>query len=56
MWSSKITSTPGLMSFNRFSRSANDNREGKGDENESAFHGRIPHDKLNLPRWVAAGL
>jgi len=32
----------GLMSFNRFSRSARDNCQGKGDENERAFHGRTP--------------
>jgi hypothetical protein len=32
----------GLMSFYRFSRSASDDCEGKGDENESVFHGRIP--------------
>ena len=32
----------GLMSFNRFSRSASDDCEGKGDENESVFHGHIP--------------
>ena len=32
----------GLMSFNRFSRSASYDCEGKGDENERVFHGRIP--------------
>ena len=32
----------GLMSFYRFSRSASDDCEGKGDENESVLHGRIP--------------
>ena len=32
----------GLMSFYRFSRSATYDCEGKGDENERVFHGRIP--------------
>ncbi len=32
----------GLMSFNRFGRSANDDREGKGDEDDSVFHDRVP--------------
>ncbi len=39
----------GLMSFNRFSCSASDDCEGKGDENESAFHGRIP--SLTISAW-----
>jgi hypothetical protein len=32
----------GLMSFYRFSRSASYDCEGKGDDNERVFHGRIP--------------
>jgi hypothetical protein len=30
------------MSFNRLSRSASDDCEGEGDENERVFHGRVP--------------
>ena len=46
----------GLMSFYRFSRSASYDCEGKGDENERVFHGRIPlFDGPSLPRFAAVG-
>ena len=44
------------MSFNRFSRSASDDCQGKGDENEGVFHGHVLLGGVSLPRWVAAGL
>jgi hypothetical protein len=42
----------GLMSFYRFSRSASYDCEGKGDENERVFHGRIPSLLVSAcPGW-----
>ena len=44
------------MSFNRFSRSASDDCEGKGDENETRFSWSYPlFDSLSLPQLAAAG-
>jgi len=44
------------MSFYRFSRSASDDCEGKGDENERVFHGRLPSLTISVCpvlRWRA---
>ena len=42
----------GLMRFNRFNRSASDECEGKGNENESLFHSRIPSLTVSVcPGW-----
>ena len=42
----------GLMRFNRFNRSATDECEGKGNENESLFHSRIPSLTVSVcPGW-----
>ncbi len=44
------------MSFNRFSRSASDDCDDKGDENETVFHSRIPSLTVSacrgLRRWA----